>query len=80
MIRLITPLSTGVLDRIDTCGAPRLVAYTCDSLHGRGDSGWDDHGDDDIVVLSAEEAGDLLGWLGESGYAVSSDAEEMIQA
>jgi hypothetical protein len=31
-------------------------------------------------VLSAEEAGDLLGWLGESGYAVSSDAEEMIQA
>jgi hypothetical protein len=121
----VTTVDPGVLDRIDTYGAPRLVEYTCDNLHGWGDSGWyyDDKGrgcgfgcdfndkskdsasgggwDDtgagsswatvdveaeytvgayDIVVLSAEEAGDLLGWLGDNGYAVSADAEAMIQA
>lgn len=123
----VTTVDPGVLDRIDTYGAPRLVEYTCDSLHGWGDSGWyyDDGGRGgcdlgcggwgdkdssndtagggwdsggaeeqwasvdveaeytvgayDIVVLSAEEAGDLLGWLDDNGYAVSDDATEMIQ-
>ena len=36
-------------------------------------------GEYEIVVLSAEESGGLLTWLGNNGYAVSSDAEEMLQ-
>ena len=36
-------------------------------------------GEYEIVVLSAEESGDLLIWLDNNGYSVSSDAAEMLQ-
>lgn len=126
-IRTVDP---AVLDRIDTYGSARLVAYTCDSLHGWGrgrrggghgggsrgcggggctspagdtaDSGYGGFSDEatseqeapfpsveveaeytvgayDIVVLSAEDATDLLGWLDAREYSVSADAEAMLQ-
>jgi hypothetical protein len=33
----------------------------------------------EIVTLSADDAADLLGWLGDNGYVVSADAESMLQ-
>jgi hypothetical protein len=36
-------------------------------------------GEYEIVVLSAEESASLLGWLNDSGYAVSADAGNMMQ-
>ena len=35
-------------------------------------------GEYDIVILSAEESGALITWLGDNGYAVSTDAEELL--
>jgi hypothetical protein len=114
------------LDAVARFGAPRLVGYTCENLHGwdsgwgysdkgggcgggclfgGGDkdaaggwgdsggagSGWDEEASNvavessfavgayEIVVLSAEEAGDLLGWLDFNGYAVSEDASDVLQ-
>jgi hypothetical protein len=35
-------------------------------------------GEYDIVILSADESGALLSWLGDNGYAVGSEAEELL--
>lgn len=113
-----------VIDRVEAYSAPRMVSYTCDQLHGGGDTGWYDgggrrgvgcfgcgdkygyvdsggwandsgglspedittvtveaefvEGEYEIVVLSAEESGDLLTWLDLSGYAVPAEAEDML--
>jgi len=95
----------------DQYSGPRLVSYTCDSLHqqwamggassgcfgcsdvyyamdasGSADTGLEvtvenqfTAGDYEIVILSAEDAGDLVTWLNLNGYAVHQATETLLE-
>ncbi|MFT5681536.1 MAG: hypothetical protein ACI8RZ_002442 [Myxococcota bacterium] len=69
------------------CADYDLAVQATDDMAGSADDPYSDVavearfivGEYEIVVLSAEESESLIGWLNDSGYAVSANAEAIMQ-